>query len=632
MKFRIAISLSCLLLGACSGGSAPAPTSKVLGRFQQANDCAQLKSYVETYVKRARDFSDRQVPVSGPIFAEAPNAGGAEDDGAGAPSPTTSGGGVVQSDVAFADTERGLLHVFSGKNLKILKATPVAQAALIGEFAFDFTPQELVSVKVGAKYYGVVFGGGYGGAQPIPVSDTMIAPAPGQDQSILVVLDLSDPTHPQKLLQETAPGHFLEARALLDSGKIAWVSERWIPLGENPGDSVLFAEKTSLREGAANALPLSSCENSLLYQNESLDPDYAPYSLTATTISLLDLNLAALPVDSQTIWSPAYRTLVAANAERLLLAQNVDGAERSDTELYRFDLGGATPLAFLDGAQVPGNILNQFFIDEKDGVTRVFHNVSQAFSCPNCGVAGGGGDVPVSEPGSPGLLKAQASGSELATGNYVSAYRNGNLVGRSGPFETEEVPFAARFVGRLGCVITFLQIDPLTCFDLDNPSQPTKLGELEIEGVSFHLEDLGRGFLLGLGRDGAGRVVANLFDISDPNRPQLATQLALSDPSGFGWSQAFYDYRALAKDAGLEHFALPIDVDGGSKLAFFSVDLDAKEIQAEGALMKNYTDANYDFFSRAYFFSDSVGTLSYSAAEIFSRSGLNSAFALPLEH
>ncbi|HKY62260.1 MAG TPA: beta-propeller domain-containing protein [bacterium] len=623
MKIRIVLSLCCLSLAACSGGSSSAPPSKVLGRFQKAANCDEVKSYVQDYVDRAQEFADRTVPVAPPVL-EGPTPGtepspDSGEDGVASP----SGGTVIQSDLAFTDVDRGLFFVFSANNLKILKASPAAEAQVLSEVELGFPPQELVSLKVGARRYAVIFGGqGYFGIGPMPAAaESTIAPL--NEESILAVYDVSNPASPTKLLQETAPGRFLEARALVEGGKVAWVSERWLYLGEGVEDADLFPQKTSLRDGGTNQLPLSACQNTLLYQNESLNPDYAPYSLTATTISLLDLNQALLPVVSQAVLSPAWRTLIAANGDHLMLAQNVDGAERSDTEVYRFDLGGETPLAFLDAAQVPGNILNQFFIDEREGVLRVFHHVAPSFgSCPECPVA--------AEPAA--ALKAQATDPNLATGNYLSTYRGGSLLGRSGPFEEDEVPYAARFLGRFACVVTFIQIDPLTCFDLQDPAKPAKLGELEIEGVSFHLEDLGQGFLLGIGRGGAGGVVANLFDVSEPSQPQLAKQLALNPGGGTSFSEVFYDPRALGKDQELRNFSVPTDDAAGSKLALFSVDLATRNLQPEGELLKPFSDTSYDAFRRAYFFADSLATLSFQKAEIFSRSPLSPVFSLPLEN
>ncbi|HEX5035008.1 MAG TPA: beta-propeller domain-containing protein, partial [bacterium] len=283
---------------------------------------------------------------------------------------------------------------------------------------------------------------------------------------------------------------------------------------------------------------------------------------------------------------------------------------------------GPTPLNFLDAAQVPGNVLNQFFIDEQDGVLRVFHHVAAPFgSCPDCPIAV-----------EPAALKAQSTGSDLAAGNYLSTYRGGSLLGRSGPFEADEIPYAARFLSRFACVVTFIQIDPLTCFDLQDPAKPTRLGELEIEGVSFHLEDLGQGFLLGIGRGGDGEVVANLFDVNDPSHPQLARQLALNPGGGSSFSEVFYDPRALGKDREMRNFSVPMDDAAGSKLALFSVDLATRNLQSEGELVKPFSDTSYDTFRRAYFFADSLATLSLQKAEIFSRIPVSPVFSLPLEN
>jgi len=180
-------------------------------------------------------------------------------------------------------------------------------------------------------------------------------------------------------------------------------------------------------------------------------------------------------------------------------------------------------------------------------------------------------------------------------------------------------------------VVTYRQIDPLTCFALQDPSQPMKLGELKIEGVSFHLEALTDTLLLGIGQNGDNAVVANLFDISNPALPSLAAQRVLSGGGSYAYSPVFYDYRALAKDESLRNFGVPIEEEGGSTLALISVNPATKQISSLGDLHKSFgQDGPYDSFQRAFFFSESLATVSYQQMEVFLRSNLSSVFSAPL--
>ena len=636
-----ALALSLAACGSGSGGS-QAPT-KTLGSFRYARSCEEIQAYARGYAERVKKFPDRVMPVAEPFAAPAaPTAGGAPE----AADDAASGGAVLQSDLAFPDTARGLLYALGQgkKSLKVFRVSPIAAPKLLATLELDFFPAEAVAAQAGGRSFVALFGsteGGYyygDGPVPLPAQTAAmpdIYPNPVEPKSVMALVDVTQPEQPQLLREEQSPGYFLEARALTAAGKILWVTERHVPIYlEDLKDEQILPKKTwrgSLGEGQG---PAVDCAQVYLYENPSLDPDYSPGSLNSAVVSLLDLNQAGGEIHAQAIYSPAWRTLIAANPERLFLAQNVDAGEGLGSELYQFELGSGSALLALSAAtSVPGNILNQFFLDEKEGVLRVFHHV-QNFSpvciddCVAVGAPGAAeGGVPIA------AMKAQQA---EAAGNYLSTYRkNGDkleLLGRNGPFESDEVPYAARFVGRIGCVITFLQIDPLTCFDLKDPAHPAKLGELEIEGVSFHLEAVTDTLLLGIGQGGAnGSVVANLFDIRDPSRPKLARQRLLSSPGEWAYSPVFHDHRALGKDEALRHFAVPFEDGTGSTLALFSVDPATLQIGALGDLHKPFSEQGpYDSFLRAYFFSDGLATLSAERLEVFAREDLAPVFASPL--
>ena len=103
-----------------------------------------------------------------------------------------------------------------------------------------------------------------------------------------------------------------------------------------------------------------------------------------------------------------------------------------------------------------------------------------------------------------------------------------------------------RFVGDVGYVVTFRQIDPLYTLDLAVPEQPRVLGELKIPGYSAYLHPIGDDLLLGIGQDATddGRATGtqvSIFDVSDLRRPSRLHRLTL----GPGWSEAESDHHAF---------------------------------------------------------------------------------------
>ncbi|MFO1464622.1 MAG: beta-propeller domain-containing protein [bacterium] len=653
----LAIALALPLAGCGAAGNAPSPT-KALGGFRFAKSCEEIKSYARSFQEKVKQNPDRAVPIAAPAAPAAPS------QGAGAPETAadtaSAGGAVQQSDLAFPDLERGLLYTLASgqKELKIFRVSPSSQTKLAASLALDFFPAEVVATQAGNRAFAVVFGsngGGYGvGPEPLPAQtlalsrgkaaavesppqtapggsgDSPVWGPPEEPMAVMALIEVSNPEQPKILREEQSPGYFLEARALSGQGKVVWITEHYVPVYIDPlSDNQILPNKSVRAGGGTNQVPLADCTQTYLYENPTLDPAYSPASLNEAVVSLLDLKQPEAEVVTQAIYSPAWRTLVAANPEHLFLAQNVDSDGTNDTELYQFQLDGNSLLALSASVALPGTVPNQFFLDEKDGTLRVFHHV-QNFSpvcLDNCvAEGGGGGSIPVA------AMKDQQS---AAVGNYLSTYRQKGdqfeLLGRSGPFEAEEVPYAARFVGTLGCVITFRQIDPLTCFTLKDPSQPTKLGELKIEGVSFHLEAVGEGLLLGIGQGSeSGSVVANLFDISNPAQPSLAAQKKLNSGS-YGYSPVFYDYRALGKDEALRNFAVPIEDEGGSTLALFSVDPLARKITSTASLHKSFSpEGPYDSFLRAFFFNDTLATVSSQQLDVFLRSNWSQLFSATL--
>ena len=90
--------------------------------------------------------------------------------------------------------------------------------------------------------------------------------------------------------------------------------------------------------------------------------------------------------------------------------------------------------------------------------------------------------------------------------------------------------YAVRFIGALGYVVTFQQMDPLYTLDLRDPAAPRIAGTLELSGYSAYLHPASDRTLIGIGQEATaeGRPLGlqiSLFDVSNPSHPRRLAHL-----------------------------------------------------------------------------------------------------------
>ena len=249
------------------------------------------------------------------------------------------------------------------------------------------------------------------------------------------------------------------------------------------------------------------------------------------TVLTVDLAKGIEPTDSVAVMTDG--RIVYASPESLYVAterwadrptpekptQEKDGVK---TTIHKFDISSPARTQYRGSGEVSGYLLSQWSLSEHNGVLRVVSTEQPAWWGP----AGG------------------ESESFLTT----LRHRDGALVqaGRVGGLGKGERVYSIRFVGDVGYVVTFRQIDPLYTIDLSVPERPRVLGELKIPGYSAYLHPVGEDLLLGIGQDATeeGRPTGtqlSLFDVSDLRKP---TRLH-SQPLGPGWSEAESDHHAF---------------------------------------------------------------------------------------
>ncbi len=145
-----------------------------------------------------------------------------------------------------------------------------------------------------------------------------------------------------------------------------------------------------------------------------------------------------------------------------------------------------------------------------------------------------------------------------------------NRVGKLEGLSAGEVFYAARFMGDRAYLVTFKRLDPLFVVDLQDPSKPSLLGQLNVTGVSDYLQPYDNGHLIGIGKSAIDVAWENaalfrglklsLFDVSNPSSPTDTSDFTVGERGTD--SPALTDQRTVLFDRTLDLLVLPIEVVG----------------------------------------------------------------------
>jgi uncharacterized secreted protein with C-terminal beta-propeller domain len=177
------------------------------------------------------------------------------------------------------------------------------------------------------------------------------------------------------------------------------------------------------------------------------------------------------------------------------------------TLLHRFDITAAGRPDYLGTATVPGVLLDSYSMSDYAGHLRVV------------------------------TTTVDAQG-HTSTALYELDDATLRTVGHVGGLGRNEQVQAVRFLGDLGYVVTFRQVDPLYVLDLRNPSAPRVAAALTAPGYSTYLHPVGTGRLLGVGAaldaNEPTALKLALLDVSHSAHPRLLDQIVRTDVWGGG--------------------------------------------------------------------------------------------------
>jgi len=263
---------------------------------------------------------------------------------------------------------------------------------------------------------------------------------------------------------------------------------------------------------------------------------------------------AAVLATGQTVYASPTGLYVATGRWDFLMGRSSTDAT---TEIHAFDISDPRSTTYTASGKVEGFTLNQFALSEHAGVLRVA-TTSERFGA--------------AEDAESQVIVLQARGSTLEE------------IGRVGGLGRGESIQAVRFIGDVGYVVTYRQVDPLYTIDLSDPTAPAVRGELKILGYSAYLHPVGDGLLLGVGvdADDTGRRLGTqvaLFDVTDPADPRRLHQATVAG----GSSEVEFDHRAFlwwepTGRAFLPLYVFSFDEETGGEDGFVGVaafDVDA---------------------------------------------------------
>ena len=248
-----------------------------------------------------------------------------------------------------------------------------------------------------------------------------------------------------------------------------------------------------------------------------------------------------------------------------------------------------TNLTLVAKATLPGSINDQFSVDEYDGNLRVA-TTEYDYSFDD----------------------------EENISNHLFILNDKlETIGQTEDYAINERIYAVRFVGKIGYVVTFKEVDPLFVMDLSDPTNPKIKGKLKVPGYSSYLHPYDENHIIGIGynvkSNGYGGVKndsmkMSMFDVSDLNNPKELYSVDIGDAGehGFVSSSVLSNHKALLYDKERSLIGFPINVNSKSGFVVYKIEKDGfKE------LASSYEENYFLNMQRIIYIEDTLYALAY---------------------
>lgn len=457
--------------------------------------------------------------------------------------------GVDEADIV--KTDGNYIYYVSFNKIIIVDAKDSNDLKVVSEINYeeeDFYPNELYINN--NKLIVIGENGRYSYRKLIEV-DTAY-PSYNKNSSSAKVYNIKDKSNPKLEREVQIEGSYLSSRMIGDN--IYFITNEYIYsyLFRNKEISELDENsfKPRYKDTAVSNEEKSIEYNDIYYFPESEDTSYlniAGFNINNNE----EVNIKTYLGAGEDIYSSQdnlYITRVKYEYKDSYLYDEYDN-HNVNTYIYKFKLENSK-IAYINAGSVPGKVLNQFSMDEKDGYFRIATTDSKSWN------------------------------SKTNTNNLYVLDENLKIVGKIEGLAKGEKIYSVRFMGNRAYMVTFVETDPLFVIDLSKPENPTVLGELKIPGYSKYLHPYDETHIIGFGENTKtnkyGGVVTDgmkmaLFDVSNPNSPKELYSVDIGDKGTY--SEILNNHKALlfSKEKNIIAFPISISEEAGeyrTKLKF----------------------------------------------------------------
>ena len=283
-----------------------------------------------------------------------------------------------------------------------------------------------------------------------------------------------------------------------------------------------------------------------------------------------------------------------ASEENLYITQQIYKSgflsDKSENIIYKFNMKDSQ-IQLQCKANIDGYLNNQFSMDEYDGKLRI---------------------------------ATTSYDNENTTNQLFILDENLKEIGTIKDLAKGEKIYSVRFLGKVGYIVTFEQIDPLFVIDLSNPKNPVVKGQLKIPGYSSYLHPYDETHIIGIGyntkSNGHGGVTKgsmkmSMFDVSDLENPREMFNISIGQ--AYVDSEIIYNHKALFYNKDKELIGFPVnsynyyDKERRDGFAIFKIDVD-NGFEKVGDIKRD--TYNID---RAIYIGDKFYTLSHNQVALY---------------
>ena len=422
---------------------------------------------------------------------------------------------VDEADIVKTDGK--YIYYVTNRIVYIIEANNLIEIAKINfnTEKENFTPNEIY-IKDNKL---VVLGNSYTYFENrIAEEDMYIERINGNNMAKAIVFDISDKANPIEVRSVALDGYTVNSRMIGDN--LYFISNKTPNYYKGIlDDEILPIVRDSVREDK-----IIACTDIAYFENTN--------SHSFMTVAGFNIN------DNSEVYTETFfgaSSNIYCSEDNLYITQIIynNGYYWGDNSniIYKFNLNDSQIVLQAKG-EVKGYLNDQFSMDEYNGNLRI------------ATTAGGGDD---------------------STNQLYILDENLKEISRIENLARGEKIYAVRFIGKIGYIVTFKEIDPLFVIDLSDPKNPVVKGELKIPGYSSYLHPYDETHIIGIGyntkSNGYGGVTnanmkMSMFDVSDLENPKEMFSVDIGER--YASSPITYNHKALFYNKSRDLIGFPI--------------------------------------------------------------------------